>query len=611
MLIDNFEDGQFDPDYLPSDAIDTDWFQDALEESNRFYAEGIYDEGSDDYPNRLAEEMVERGIVDEEEAKDDEFEAKEYIDDFVEDLSSDYDDPTEWFIDNFGKEEYNQTLVEKNLIDVEAVVDDMDVMEYFDNSTLPEEVQGDDGETYLFEASGGGQNIDELNNLAVSFLPFSLLAQVKRNWSKYHLKELPKKDFFPKVTQDEEAILKYYVNNDLDSYAKGGDVKVGDIVYPDTLSGKWKVIKLLGDKKSNRGITFMGDDYYETQIQSLDTGEIVNYPSHSFAKGGSVQGHLDKADKHLREVGTKLYENNNPKEAKFRKAYNQFDEKVDDLFTRRELSELGYAKGGYIPYEDVREFEVYVSSFYGKDGIYKDDYDGGFTEQEIIEAVSDYIKDPRTEWGGGDSFDRELVRDRYLIPSRYPNRKTEFKEKGGKMEKVKVISEVFSSNGNTYNIDEYRKLSNEELIGKKQLSLSEAKNLLFKINEDAIDYEDEINELESVDELGDFVYENDLGTIENTYNYSWWGGTRQYIMVHNDGDRYDRDYETMVFMSYHRGGDVRGNYEKYQAFEIDGYAYEEFPIFADRLTYTIQKDGKSITADTEDMEGYDLYIQQK
>ncbi len=45
-------------------------------------------------------------------------------------------------------------------------------------------------------------------------------------------------------------------------------------------------------------------------------------------------------------------------------------------------------------------------------------------------------------------------------------------------------------------------------------------------------------------------------------------------------------------------------------FEIDGYAYEEFPIFADRLTYTIQKDGKSITADTEDMEGYDLYIQQ-
>lgn len=701
MLIDNFEDGQFDPDYISSDAIDTDWFQDALEESNRFYAEDIYDEGSDDYPNRLAEEMVDRGIVDEEEAKDDEFEAMDYIDDFVEDLSSDYDDPTEWFIDNFGKEEYNRTLVEKNLIDVEAVVDDMDVMEYFDNSTLPEEVVGDDGETYLFEASGGGQNIDELNNLAVSFLPFSLLAQVKRNWSKYHLKELPKKDFFPKVTQDEEAILKYYVNNDLDSYAKGGDVKVGDIVYPDTLSGKWKVIKLLGDKKSNRGITFMGGDYYETQIQSLDTGEIVNYPSNRYAKGGKIDDKLfdkiykkyraknyfgldDRIKNKIKELKSfqrkgdknalkyneddvknyfeeenykRSYENtykplvnaikNKDKDfLKNRVRYNQkFTKEIFEKYTGNKLPNTNVAlakyfdknyakggdvpkgfhkkldgtimkdsehmaKGGYIPYEDVREFEVYVSSFYGKDGIYKDDYDGGFTEQEIIEAVSDYIKDPRTEWGGGDSFDRELVRDRYLIPSRYPNRKTEFKEKGGKMEKVKVISEVYSSNGNTYNIDEYRKLSNEELIGKKQLSLTEAKNLLFKINEDAIDYEDEINELESVDELGDFVYENDLGTIENTYNYSWWGGTRQYIMVHNDGDRYDADYETMVFMSYHRGGDVRGNYEKYEAFEIDGYAYEEFPIFSDRLTYTIQKDGKSITADTEDMEGYNLYIQQ-
>ena len=764
MLIDNFEDGQFDPDYLPSDAIDTDWFQDALEESNRFYAEGIYDEGSDDYPNRLAEEMVERGIVDEEEAKDDEFEAKEYIDDFVEDLSSDYDDPTEWFIDNFGKEEYNQTLVEKNLIDVEAVVDDMDVMEYFDNSTLPEEVQGDDGETYLFEASGGGQNIDELNNLAVSFLPFSLLAQVKRNWSKYHLKELPKKDFFPKVTQDEEAILKYYVNNNLDSYAKGGmvyiynddeydedeivDVLKNDLlVYPDGIEDDEDLINYfleneylevkrytkggeLEKKYGNRAEVFTVREAYLTERKDIisenfnllseinktefdNKGVIEKYGNLDsiyvlyepkpmsekddlpFAKGGEIKvgkkysaTFLNKFKKRvptkfeviskfkgrenkpmveiLTEDGRRanifeedlkplMYAKGGEIEddlKKFQKQAQQLEidkekGKIDDFTYMVESGKVNriinylidkknkmakggdvpkgfhkmpdgtimkdsehMAKGGYIPYEDVREFEVYVSSFYGKNGIYKDDYDGGFTEQEIIEAVSDYIKDPRTEWGGGDSIDRELMRDRYLIPSRYPNRKTEFKEKGGKMEKVKVISEVYSSNGNTYNIDEYRELSNEELIGQKQLSLSEAKNLLFKINEDAIDYEDEINELESVDELGDFVYENDLGTIENTYNYSWWGGTRQYIMVHNDGDRYDADYETMVFMSYHRGGDVRGNYEKYEAFEIDGYAYEEFPIFADRLTYTIQKDGKSITADTEDMEGYDLYIQQ-
>lgn len=71
-----------------------------------------------------------------------------------------------------------------------------------------------------------------------------------------------------------------------------------------------------------------------------------NTMSNMFEKGGSVQGHLYEADKHLREAGTKLWENKNPKEAKFRKAYNDFDENLYDLFTRRELSELGYAKGG-------------------------------------------------------------------------------------------------------------------------------------------------------------------------------------------------------------------------------------------------------------------------
>lgn len=70
-----------------------------------------------------------------------------------------------------------------------------------------------------------------------------------------------------------------------------------------------------------------------------------------FAKGGTVKNHLDKADSHLREVGTKLYENKNPKELKFRQAKNKLDDSVDDLFTRRELTELGYAKGGEIEFE--------------------------------------------------------------------------------------------------------------------------------------------------------------------------------------------------------------------------------------------------------------------
>lgn len=82
----------------------------------------------------------------------------------------------------------------------------------------------------------------------------------------------------------------------------------------------------------------------DANIQFAKGGEV------EFAKGGTVKNHLDKADSHLREVGTKLYENKNPKELKFRQAKNKFDDSVDDLFTRRELTELGYAKGGEIEF---------------------------------------------------------------------------------------------------------------------------------------------------------------------------------------------------------------------------------------------------------------------
>ena len=183
-------------------------------------------------------------------------------------------------------------------------------------------------------------------------------------------------------------------------------------------------------------------------------------------------------------------------------------------------------------------------------------------------------------------------------------------QKGGKTDDVVVKQEVNSSNGNTYTLEEYQNLSNEDLLDTKPLALSVAKAKLFEYNEEAEDYRDEINEIESVDELADFVYENNLGSLENTYNASWWGGVRLYILVHNDGNKIDYDYPTMLFMAFHRGGDVRGNYEKYEAFDMQGYFYEEFPIFADIMTVTVEKDGKSLTAETEDMEGYTLYIRQ-
>lgn len=63
-------------------------------------------------------------------------------------------------------------------------------------------------------------------------------------------------------------------------------------------------------------------------------------------------------------------------------------------------------------------FIEYVYSFYGTGGIYADDFEGGCTLQEITDACNQYINDTATVWGGGDSVDREKVRDILLKNSK-------------------------------------------------------------------------------------------------------------------------------------------------------------------------------------------------
>lgn len=70
-----------------------------------------------------------------------------------------------------------------------------------------------------------------------------------------------------------------------DTYSEGGEIKVGDTVYPESLSGKWTVVSV-GEKKSNKGKMFMGSEYYETVIEN-EKGERQNYPSNRFENGGS------------------------------------------------------------------------------------------------------------------------------------------------------------------------------------------------------------------------------------------------------------------------------------------------------------------------------------
>lgn len=80
---------------------------------------------------------------------------------------------------------------------------------------------------------------------------------------------------------------------------------------------------------------------------------------------------------------------------------------------------------------DIASFKTYITEFYGPNGIYEHFFKPlGATEQEIDEAIAKYIASLNndTTWGGGDSTDRERVRE-IMLQARglTPN----FKDGGG------------------------------------------------------------------------------------------------------------------------------------------------------------------------------------
>ena len=89
--------------------VNTEWFKEAQKESFKFYIEDIKEEfaSSEEFENRLEEEMSEANIEDEEE--------------FLNYLCE--DDAIKWFIFNFGKDEFSRVAVENDLIDFNRVIE--------------------------------------------------------------------------------------------------------------------------------------------------------------------------------------------------------------------------------------------------------------------------------------------------------------------------------------------------------------------------------------------------------------------------------------------------------------------------------------------------------
>lgn len=100
--------------------------------------------------------------------------------------------------------------------------------------------------------------------------------------------------------------------------------------------------------------------------------------------------------------------------------------------------------------EQIDDFVDYVMSFYGEGGVYEEFFEGGVTEEEVRKATNQYLKNVAKgfgNWGGGDSTDREIVRN--IMFQNRGMQKTSF-EKGGSMDKGKGSTNLIIHNW--YNI---------------------------------------------------------------------------------------------------------------------------------------------------------------
>jgi hypothetical protein len=187
----------------------------------------------------------------------------------------------------------------------------------------------------------------------------------------------------------------------------------------------------------------------------------------------------------------------------------------------------------------------------------------------------------------------------------------EIEEKG--LYPIKNFTKVVNhfNSGDQWDLEEYPPYSGKgtikEWMGEYPTDLEDAKAFIFESHPDwASEYEEEINDAKDNEELQDILYENDcpLFKMDNTYNSDWWGGVVQTGVLQADEDGYSG---ALVFVQFHRGGDVRGNYGEVQAFILNSF-YEDFPLFASNLTYTIETNRGDVILDTQDFEGYTLLV---
>ena len=124
------EDLEENPDYFYQDWLmnyidGRDFFEEALNEMNESYVQDIESEDDSKYANRLIAELVENGLLDEEDAlseNNDELidESKyDYINLLTDQQTGEGNNGLDYFINNFGEKETYKMVMDNNLIDID------------------------------------------------------------------------------------------------------------------------------------------------------------------------------------------------------------------------------------------------------------------------------------------------------------------------------------------------------------------------------------------------------------------------------------------------------------------------------------------------------------
>jgi hypothetical protein len=123
------EDLEYNPEYFNRDWLMNyidgafNYFNNLYFEMSEGYVNDIESEDSDEYENRLVEEMVENGIISDEETKEEDFDYNDYKEDFIVLLTDEKidegNDGIDYYISNFGEEQAFKIILDNDLIDIE------------------------------------------------------------------------------------------------------------------------------------------------------------------------------------------------------------------------------------------------------------------------------------------------------------------------------------------------------------------------------------------------------------------------------------------------------------------------------------------------------------